>query len=218
MTHRASLAALARDPLPTLLFGKARAALFGVLFIQPEREFYFRELARATGLSRSSLARELRGLRRTNLVTQRTEANLAYCRANTNHPCYAELKSLIDKTLGVAPQLAAALRPLADRIDNAFIYGSFARGTPTGKSDIDLFVAGTVSFSDVVAAVHPRESRLGRSINPTVYTRRELQQRLAEKHSFLGSVLSQPRIDLIGASDELGQPRQAGRKSRKPTL
>lgn len=43
----------------TLLFGRARAKLLALLFTQPEREYYFREIARLSGLSTSTLHREL---------------------------------------------------------------------------------------------------------------------------------------------------------------
>jgi predicted nucleotidyltransferase len=192
------------------LFGRARARLFAALFVLSDREFYFRELARLTGLSTSSLRRELLPLLHAGVVEQRSHANLVYYRANRGHPCFAELKGLLDKTAGVAALLQASLLPLADRIDYAFIYGSFAGGTPTATSDIDLIVVGSATFGEVAEAVRPVAERIARPISPTLYDAGELRKQLADGHSFLRAVLDRPRVDLIGASDELAEARQSG--------
>jgi DNA-binding transcriptional ArsR family regulator len=204
------------DALPELLFGRARARLFAVLFVLPEREFYFRELARLTGLSTSSLRRELLPLLRAGVVEQRGHAHLMYYRANPSHPCFPELKGLIDKSAGIAPQLQACLLPLADRIDYAFIYGSFAGGSPTATSDIDLMVVGSASFGEVAEAIRPVAERVGRPISPTLYGAKEFRRQLADGHSFLHAVLDKPRIDLMGVSDELAESRQLGAARSTP--
>lgn len=204
------------DTLAELLFGRARARLFAVLFVLSEREFYFRELARATGLSTSSLRRELLPLLRAGIVEQRGQAHLVYYRANPSHPCFPELKGLIDKTAGMVPQLQASLLPLADRIDYAFIYGSFAGGSPTATSDIDLMVVGSTSFGELVEAVRPVAERIGRPISPTLYATKEFRTQLANGHSFLRGVLDKPRVDLIGVSDELAKSRQLGTARAAP--
>ena len=53
-------------------------------------------------------------------------------------------------------------------------------------------------------ALEPIRVRLGRSINPTVYTRRELAKRIKEGNAFVKRVLAQPKIWLIGSENELG--------------
>ena len=45
--------------------------------------------------------------------------------------------------------------------------------------------------------------RLGRPVNPTVYTRDELQRRRQAGSSFVTRVLQQPRQWLIGDEDDL---------------
>jgi hypothetical protein len=92
----------AETDLAELLFGRARAKLFAVLFAQADRSYYFRELARLSALSTSSLQRELGGLLRAGVVEQQGHANLVFYRANRAHPCFAELKGLVDKTVGIA--------------------------------------------------------------------------------------------------------------------
>jgi hypothetical protein len=47
-------------------------------------------------------------------------------------------------------------------------------------------------------------SRLGRPVNPTLFTRKELARRLADGNAFVTRVLAQPKLWLIGGQDDLG--------------
>ena len=97
-----------------------------------------------------------------------------------------------------------ALAPLADRIHAAFLYGSIAKGNDTTRSDIDLMVvADDLTYAEVMLALHPVAERLGRQINPTVYDRDELRNRIEGSNSFVTRVLEQPRQWLIGGNDDL---------------
>jgi predicted nucleotidyltransferase len=55
-------------------------------------------------------------------------------------PSFEELLGLVLKTSGLVDVLRAALAPLAANIDQAFVYGSVAKGKDTANSDIDLMV------------------------------------------------------------------------------
>ena len=91
-----------------------------------------------------------------------------------------------------------ALLPLSDSIQQAFLYGSTARGTERAESDIDLMVIGDVSFFDVVSVVSPLQETLGSEINPTVFTPDESEKRLAARDHFLSQVMQDERVDVIG--------------------
>ena len=70
-------------------------------------------------------------------------------------------------------------------------------------SDVDLLVVGSASFAQVVEATHATQAQLGREINPTLYSRAELKQRIETGNSFVTRVLAQPRIWLLGGEHEL---------------
>jgi hypothetical protein len=55
--------------------------------------------------------------------------------ANASAPIFEELRGLVLKTSGLVDVLRAALAPLAAEIDQAFVYGSVAKGKDTAKSD-----------------------------------------------------------------------------------
>ena len=88
------------------------------------------------------------------------------------------------------------------------MYGSYAKGTDTAGSDIDvMIVSETLMLSRVFEAMQPAETQLGRKVNPTLYTPAEFAKRRAEPDSFVNRVLAQPVLPLIG---NLHEPARAG--------
>jgi predicted nucleotidyltransferase len=109
----------------------------------------------------------------------------------------------VEKTSGIAPSLAQALEAFADRIDFAFIYGSFARGQEHASSDVDVMIAGVVEQIDLVPALRKLEDRLGREVNVTLYSPQEFRAKAAAGDHFLCSVLKNRTILLKGSRNEL---------------
>jgi len=188
--------------LGALLLGRTRLSILSLLLSQPSRRLYLREIARVTGAGQGAVQRELEKLTRAGILVKEREGNLSYYSANRSSPVFVELRGLVEKTAGIAGSLRAALLPLTDSIEHAFLYGSIARGEETAQSDIDLMVIGAVSFLAVVSAVSPLQESLGREINPTVFSSQEFRERLAQGDHFLSRVMQQDRVNLIGGNHE----------------
>lgn len=184
--------------IATALFSDSQARLFCWLFGQPERSYHLSELRRLSELGSASLQRELNRLVDAGLVLSERVGNLRRFQANPKSPVYAELVALTRKTLGTVPLLREALRPIAARLETAFIYGSVAKQTDTAQSDIDLMLVGEdLSLNEILTLLLPLETQLGRKINPNIYTPSEYARRLAEPDSFVNRVLAQPILPLI---------------------
>jgi len=188
--------------LGSLLLGKTRLSILSLLFSQPERRLYLRQIIRLAGAGQGAVQRELARLVRAGILIKTREGNLAYYQVNRAVPVFEELRGIVQKTAGIADLLRVALLPLSDSIQQAFLYGSTARGTEHAESDIDLMVIGDVSFFDVVSAVSPLQETLGREINPTVFTSDEFEKRLAARDHFLSQVMQDERADVIGGKRE----------------
>ncbi len=185
--------------IATALFSDSQTRVLRWLFGQPERGFHINELLRLTGLGSASLQRELKKLAAAGLVRSERVGNLRRFQANPDSPVYGELVALTRKTLGVEPLLREALEPLAPKLEEAFIYGSVAKGTDTAKSDVDVMLVGkNLLLSKVLELLVPVEAQLGRKINPTCLTPAEFKRRRAERDSFVSRVLAQPTLPLIG--------------------
>lgn len=187
-----------------VLFGKARRAILALLFMRTDQSFYLREIERLSGLGIGPVQRELRKLVKCGLVKRSRAGKQVYFKANESSPIYHELRSIIVKTVGIGDLIKSALTPMIDKIEFTFIYGSFAKGTESGRSDIDLMVIGDVKHKEIVKAVSESQKTLMREINPSIYTRDDFTGRLRKGNTFISSVIKSEKIMLIGEEDELG--------------
>jgi len=185
------------------LFGKTRRSVLALLFINPERSFYLREIIRELDMGRGTVQRELENLTAAGLLVRSFEGNQVHFRANENSPVFNELKMMMIKTTGIAEVIVHALTGLSSRIRIAFLYGSIATGTFTADSDIDLMVVGEVGFKNVIKALSDAQDKLSREINPSVYTESEFRDKLRSGHHFINAVSKEPKIIIIGNEDEL---------------
>ncbi len=187
------------------LFPEARKRVLNLLLSDPNSRWYLRDIVRRTGCAIGAVRRELTGLAQAEIVTKAKDGNRTYYQVNTNCPVYADLAGLLRKTTGLADVLEKALGGLSEKIAVAFVYGSFAKGTATAASDVDLMVIGDCTFGQVVQAVHSWQDKIHREINPSVYPAAEFKQKISQQHHFLGSIMREEKIFLIGDEDELAR-------------
>jgi len=192
-----------QDNLSSILFGKTRRAILSLLFTNPDRDFYVREILRSTGSGQGSAQRELKKLHAAGIIDRYERGNQVFYQADKRCPIFEEISSIILKTIGVAGVLRDSLRQLSARIDVAFIYGSFARGEQVDSSDLDLFVVGDVSFGEIVSKLKIAEEKLRREINPTVYSVTEFRNKVSQDDHFIGTILDGEKIYLMGDENEL---------------
>jgi predicted nucleotidyltransferase len=193
--------------LSDVLFTKAQQRVLSVLFGQPDRSYYGNEIVRLAGVGVGAVMRELDKLASSGLVTVTRIGNQKHYQANPASPVFDELRGIVLKTFGVADVLRQALLPLVDRIQAAFIFGSVAKGQDTSRSDIDLMIiSGDIAYPDMFSILAEAENQLGRPVNPTIYSREELNTKLASGNDFLNRVLEQPKIFLMGSDDDIRSP------------
>lgn len=188
--------------LHKLFSSKLRVDLLSLFFGRPDEEFYVREIEKLLQEDVGNISRELKNLEGIGLLMSRKKGNLKYYLLDRKFPLYDELRSIILKTRGAAGVLTTSLRGMG-QIDFAFIYGSFAAGQETAKSDIDLMVIGDVSLEQLISRLKEPEMTLGREINASLYDIREIRKRLREKEPFIARVMKEPKTMLIGEEDGL---------------
>ena len=193
------------DEIASSLFGRTRRNILALLFGRPDEAFYLRQVARETGAGVGAVQRELAGLTRAGLITRTPRGIQVFFQADRSSPVFSEIKSLMEKTTGLADVVRSALAELDARglVSFAFLYGSVATGTHGPSSDVDLMIIGDTKLLELIPAVREAQDRLGREINPTVYPVAELQDRLKARDHFISRVLERPKIMLIGTENEL---------------
>jgi predicted nucleotidyltransferase len=189
--------------LADALFSGTQQRVLGLLFGQPERSFYATELINLAGAGSGAVQRELMRLVQSGLVTVRPVGNQKHYQANPDSPIYAELCAMVRKTVGLAEPLRTALASLAGQIKAAFVYGSVAKKQDTASSDIDLMLlSDSLSYADLYTALEAVSAQLGRTVNPTILSKKDLTKRIKQGEAFITRVLAQPKVWLIGGEDD----------------
>jgi predicted nucleotidyltransferase len=190
--------------LADALFTTTQQRVLGILFGQPHRSFYANELIELATGGAGAIQRELKRLSDAGLLTVSKIGNQKHYQANPSTPIFDDLVNIVLKTIGLANPIKVALQEIQDSIIAAFVFGSVAQKTDTAKSDIDLMIiSDTLQYADIFAVLEKVSQRLGRIINPTVYSRAEWNKRNQENNAFITKVMAGPKIWLMGDEDVL---------------
>jgi len=182
------------------LFGESvvRREILRTFFARPGIVRHVRELARQLGWSATIVGQELDRLERTGILTSERIGRARRYRVDDQSPIASEIRSLVQKTIGVEARIRDAIADLRG-MEEAFLYGSYARGAARATSDLDLFVIGPVDEERLSERLTEAERELGRDINVASYERGELERLRMEGDLFVERVFEGPRVMLIGA-------------------
>ena len=181
---------------------KARMALLRLYFTNPDKEYYLRELERILSTPVSVIRKELMALEKSGIFKLSKKANLCYYSINKEYPLYNELKSIVFKTVGIQGALARLLTSIQG-IETAFIYGSYAKSEANTKSDVDLFIIGTVDEDSLLPEINKLEKTLHRDINYSLYSRKDFERKKNNKDSFIEDITENKKIFLIGDENDI---------------
>jgi predicted nucleotidyltransferase len=184
------------------LFGsKTRVSLLSKLLMNADRSWYIRELSRELEIPYGMLYKEVKNLVSLDVINEEKRGKITLVSVNKSLPFFAELKSLMVKTVGLGDLLRTALSELKE-IRYALVYGSFASGEESASSDVDLLIVGDVDEERVLSVVGGIEKELEREINYILWTEKEFMERVKRGHHLLRDIASSPVIMLVGEEDE----------------
>ncbi|PWU21723.1 MAG: toxin-antitoxin system toxin subunit [Bdellovibrio sp.] len=183
--------------LAGILSSQVRAEIFRLLFTGDQATIHLRGLQRNSRLSIGTIQKEMAHLKQLDLVLANRDGNRLYYRANTEHPLYKEICGLVGKTTGVTVQIKDALSKQKG-IECAFVFGSFAKSEMKAHSDIDLIVIGSIGLRSLSTAFKEITERVGREINPHVYSLNSWREKIKKKDHFITSVLNDKKVFLVG--------------------
>lgn len=178
---------------------KIRQKMVLLFIYNPEKEHYINEIARLVKTSAGTAQRELERLVKSGLLSKEKKANLMYFRLNTGNPLLGDIKNIIDKTIGLELILRQELEAAAG-IDFAFLFGSYVKGDFKPDSDIDLYVVGEISESNIHKRIKKVEENIHREINYHLATREEFEKQL-NKSFFYKEILTH-YILIVGDENE----------------
>lgn len=169
---------LMKEPvLENLLSGiigsKTRIKLLMRLFFNPKTRSYLRELAKEFDVSTNAVREELNQLKRTKLLKSQKDGRQVYYRANTEHSLFPELKSMVEKVLGIDKVIDGIVHRLGD-LEKAYLMDDYAEGKDTGI--IDLLLVGNIDTYHLNDLSRKTERYIKRKIRSLSLTRAEYLQ------------------------------------------
>lgn len=168
-----------------------------LFFKDPEKEYYFREIAKNLNKEPSYYQKYLDNFVEDKILLDERRGNMRFFRLNKKSFLYEEIKSIVSKTLGVESEI----KKLVDKLNNvecAFIFGSIAKGAENINSDVDLMLIGDINQDILTTAISSIEGKISREINYHIYSSQEIVKKIKEKDNFISNVFLSPIIKLKG--------------------
>ena len=179
-----------------------RKKLLSFYFSNPGGEYYLREIANILNVDAGNLSKELNGLEKEGLFLSRLRGKMKFYALNKTHPFFEELKSIVNKTIGIEGLLKTVFQK-HQKVKIAFIYGSMAIGKEKANSDIDIFIIGKPDENTLNREISAIEKQVGREINYIFWPESEVIKKMKEKNSFLEEIFKKKKIFLKGSDNEL---------------
>ena len=98
--------------LANALFSKTQQKLLGLLYSQPDKSFYTKQILRLTGMGVAHVKRELDSMVSAGIFSMEKIGNQHHYQANPDCQIYSELQGIVNKTIGVAEVISQVLSAL----------------------------------------------------------------------------------------------------------
>jgi len=115
---------------------------------------------------------ELNKFERSGLLKSEADGNRKYFRANTDHPLFKDIHSILLKQIGFDKIIERVIEKLGN-LDEAYVAGDFARGIDNGSIDL-IFVGDNINKEYLVRLVEKTESFINRKIRYLVYGKEDV--------------------------------------------
>lgn len=188
--------------LQDFMVSKVRVKLIETFLQDPEEMFYIRELTRKIGEEINAVRRELLNMKEVGMVKEEKRGNRLYYNFNRSYLFHKDLMSMVAKVTGLGSVIHKS-SPKLGRLKFAMLSGRFARKMPRLKDTVDLLVVGDIIMPQLTELIREQEAKLGREINYTVMTEKELDYRKTHSDPFINRILQGSRVMIVGDEEDL---------------
>lgn len=164
--------AIMTDLFSGLISSKTRINLLLRFFFNPGTQAYLRELSKDLHVSTNAVREELNQLTKTKLLKSKKNGRNIFYTANSDHPLFPELRSMVSKVMGLDQVIESILTRLGD-LEKAYIIDDYAEGKDTGI--IDLVLIGNIDQYHLNDLSRKTEHYIKRKIRSLVLTREEFK-------------------------------------------
>jgi len=158
-----------------LISSKTRIKLLIRFFLNPEARAYLRELAKEFNISTNAVREELNQLTKTAMLKTEKNGRKVFYTANTKHPLFPELKSMVSKVTGIDQVLDSVIIRIGD-LEAAYLIDDYAEGKDTGI--IDILLVGNIDQYHLNDLSRKTEQYINRKIRSLVLNKDEFKEML----------------------------------------
>jgi DNA-binding transcriptional ArsR family regulator len=159
--------------LSQLFTSKTRIQLLLKLFLNPDVSCYLRELATEFAVSPNAVKEELDSLTEAGYLEKQKKGRSIFFRANTSHPIFPELHSIVKKSLGIDRVVEEVRAALGD-VKAVYILDDYALGKDSGL--IDLLIVGDIKADRLQDYVRITEKKIRRKLRVLVLGSDEFEE------------------------------------------
>tara|TARA_R110001592_G_scaffold105385_3_gene296330 strand:+ start:102422 stop:102898 length:477 start_codon:yes stop_codon:yes gene_type:complete len=135
-------------------------------FSNSKNRGYLRGLAEEFGESTNSIRIELNRLSKAGLINWENEGKTKSYQANTIHPLYQELRSIVSKYLGFDTLIEQVVQGLGS-VDKAIIQGDYAEGKDTGTIELTI-IGSSIDLDYLDFLINKTEEKINRKLKVKV--------------------------------------------------
>lgn len=177
------------------LKSKISRALLDYFLLNKNEKRYVNELARLLKLDPGNTFKKLKEFEAEGILLSEFKGKQNYYSLNLKYPLLKEYEKLYESKFGLVKALEERLGKLKG-LEEAFIFGSFARGNFSDDSDIDLLLIGSHNFREIAKIINELEKRFSREINTVDFEKKEFLKRQNLGDDFLKNILSNKLIKI----------------------
>ena len=165
--------------IEALITSKTRIKLLLKFFLNSESESYLCGLESDFCESTNAIRLELNKFEEAGLLNATTKGNKKIFKANTFHPLFADINSIIHKYVGIDQVIKRIINKLGN-LEKVFLTGSLAAGNDSKHIDL-LFVGNTIDTDFLEQLIKKAEAFISRKIVFQICTPNELDDKLFAK-------------------------------------
>jgi hypothetical protein len=160
--------------LDSLITSKTRIKLLTRFFLNSNTHGHLRGLETEFGESSNAIRLELNRFEKAGLLTSEAQGNRKVYAANTLHPLFPEINSLLRKHLGLDQLVEHVIEHLGE-VEEVYLTGSFAHGQ--NSKDIEmLLVGGDVNIEYLDRLIEKSIKLIKHTITYNLMTSEQLQE------------------------------------------
>ncbi len=170
--------------LKALFSSKARIKLLTTFMLNPDEEYFIRELTRKLDEQINSIRRELDNLKKIGLLRSRVKNRKKYFFTNKDFIIFNELRDIMMKAMNNDSDLIRKIAKMGE-VELLLLSGVFV-----GKeSAVDLLLVGDIDNEELQKLL-TESSKMGKDLKFTNMTKRDFLYRLECKDKFIRDLLS----------------------------